>query len=291
MPVHSTGKLTIGGGIPRNRLLLYILVGLLIVATVAALAFTIWDILRPATNPPPAGQSTPLPTGATSPAESATPGLPQDTATPTEIPYPGPAVQPPAATQSAPPAEPGPTTYPGPAAPPGAANPTQNPAPTSNVQPEGTPTQAPPYPGSDTLTSKPGDTSLPAASLTSQALTVTLPTTTTATSGSVELQPSDPATFRQASGKVQVVMFYAPWCGACQALAPVVTGLEADYANKVNFIYLDTDDPATKSIQQALGFKVEPHLFLLDSQGKILGQWQRYVSKQDLQTALDNIVK
>ena len=67
----------------------------------------------------------------------------------------------------------------------------------------------------------------------------------------------------------------------------MVHGLEVDYLNKIDFIYLDIDDPQTNSFKLALGYRYQPHLFLLDGQGNITQQWVGYVNPEDLKMALD----
>jgi len=61
-----------------------------------------------------------------------------------------------------------------------------------------------------------------------------------------------------------------------------VHGLEAEYGDRMNFIYLDIDDPATNSFKRQLGYRYQPHIFLLDSRGNILKQWQGPVSDEEL---------
>lgn len=90
-----------------------------------------------------------------------------------------------------------------------------------------------------------------------------------------------------ASGKVQLIFFFAFWDGACQAMAPLVHGLEPSYASRVNFIYLDIDDPATESFQTTLHYRYQPHFFLLDPGGVVLKQWVGYVNVQELINAMD----
>jgi hypothetical protein len=51
-----------------------------------------------------------------------------------------------------------------------------------------------------------------------------------------------------------------------------VHGLEADYSGEINFAFLDIDNPATDPIKQSLDYRVQPHIFLLDSQGNIVQQ-------------------
>ncbi len=38
------------------------------------------------------------------------------------------------------------------------------------------------------------------------------------------------------------VDFWAPWCGPCRMVAPVVEELSAEYDGKVKFVKLNTDD-------------------------------------------------
>jgi thioredoxin 1 len=40
------------------------------------------------------------------------------------------------------------------------------------------------------------------------------------------------------------VDFWAPWCGPCRMVAPVVEELSAEYDGKVKFVKLNTDDNA-----------------------------------------------
>ena len=69
-------------------------------------------------------------------------------------------------------------------------------------------------------------------------------------------------------------------------MAPVVHGLEARYSDRIDFVYLDIDDPRTAPFKSQLGYLVQPHFFMLDGQGEILQQWVGMVSEPDLEAAL-----
>jgi thiol-disulfide isomerase/thioredoxin len=108
---------------------------------------------------------------------------------------------------------------------------------------------------------------------------------------SSELEATDPATVKLASGQVQFIEFFAFWCGTCQAMAPLVHGLEEQYDSQVRFIYLDIDDPANKPFKEELSYRYQPHFFLIDDEGNILDQWVGYVSVGDFLGSLEYALK
>lgn len=62
-------------------------------------------------------------------------------------------------------------------------------------------------------------------------------------------------------------------------------GLEAEWQDEIDFVYLDIDDPRTESFKRELGYRYQPHLFLLDEGGNILQQWLGMVAADDLEDA------
>ena len=104
--------------------------------------------------------------------------------------------------------------------------------------------------------------------------------------GRPDFHATDPQSVVFASGRVQFIEFFAYWCSVCKAMAPTVHGLENLYGEQVEFIYLDRDDPATLPLQEILGYIYQPHFFLLDEDGKVLGEWRGYVDGELLQAAL-----
>ena len=71
------------------------------------------------------------------------------------------------------------------------------------------------------------------------------------------------ASFQQevVESKVPVVIdFWAPWCGPCKMVAPIVEQLAEEYAGKVTFAKMDTDEnPDTPT---KLGIRGIPTLIL-----------------------------
>lgn len=66
-------------------------------------------------------------------------------------------------------------------------------------------------------------------------------------------------------------------------------GLEAEWGDQVNFIYLDIDDPATQPFKSALGYQYQPHMFLVDGDGQVVQQWVGLVDRETLEQALEDI--
>jgi thioredoxin-related protein len=72
-------------------------------------------------------------------------------------------------------------------------------------------------------------------------------------------------------------------------MAPVVHGLEQIYANQVDFAYLDIEDPRNDEFKRRFGFRLQPHIFLLDGSGEIVQQWVGLVSGEELEAALQAV--
>ena len=65
----------------------------------------------------------------------------------------------------------------------------------------------------------------------------------------------------------------------------MVHGLEAKYFGRIQFTYLDADDPLTHDFQSTLGFYYQPEVYLLDAQGNVLQKWVGYTSQEDFEEA------
>ena len=66
-------------------------------------------------------------------------------------------------------------------------------------------------------------------------------------------------------------------------MASMVHGLEAKYFGRIQFTYLDADDPQTDDFQRTLGFYYQPEVYLLDAEGKVLQKWVGYTTQEDFE--------
>jgi hypothetical protein len=71
-------------------------------------------------------------------------------------------------------------------------------------------------------------------------------------------------------------------------MAPVVHGLEQEWGDRINFAFLDIEDPRTEAFQRQLGFRLQPQFFLIDGGGTIVARWFGVVEAQDFEAAFQS---
>ena len=63
-----------------------------------------------------------------------------------------------------------------------------------------------------------------------------------------------------------VIDFWAPWCGPCRAVAPVIEELANEYRGRVQFYKVNTDDE--EELSGAFGIRSIPSLLFIPLTGK-----------------------
>jgi thioredoxin-like negative regulator of GroEL len=73
-------------------------------------------------------------------------------------------------------------------------------------------------------------------------------------------------------------------------MAPVVHGLEQEYAGRIDFVYLNVAEPRNDGAKRAFGFRATPHFFLATPRGIARESMQGVVTEDSLRFELDRLI-
>ena len=98
------------------------------------------------------------------------------------------------------------------------------------------------------------------------------------------------ATFDQVvhSSDVPVLVdFWAPWCGPCRMMAPIVEEIADKYAGRAKVCKLNTDDARDSAME--FGISAIPTTILFKN-GQVQKKWVGLTSKKELTAAIDQLL-
>jgi thioredoxin 1 len=84
-----------------------------------------------------------------------------------------------------------------------------------------------------------------------------------------------------------LVDFWAPWCGPCVMMAPILKEIADEYAGKAKICKLNTDDARDSAIE--FGIQAIPTTILFKD-GQVQKKWVGLTSKKDIAAAISELL-
>jgi thioredoxin 1 len=102
----------------------------------------------------------------------------------------------------------------------------------------------------------------------------------------IELTDADFDSTVNSSDVPVLVDFWAPWCGPCKMIGPVIEEIAEEYAGKAKVCKVNTDEHREAAVEYAIN--AIPTIILFNK-GQIAKKWQGLTSKKDITAELDGL--
>jgi len=91
------------------------------------------------------------------------------------------------------------------------------------------------------------------------------------------------------SGKPAIVDFWAPWCGPCRMMSPIVDAMAEKYEGKVTVAKCDVDE--SSDVPTQYGIRNIPTILFFNEKGEMVDRVVGSVPQNELEAKIENLIK